>query len=252
MSRNLPGARLGLFLCAALLAGTAHAQQPTGAPAPRQAQADLPTPSLRAVRATGPIRVDGRLDDAAWSTAEPAADFVQRAPSYGSPASQRTEVRVVYDEAALYVAARMFDSSPDSIAAPLIRRDGSIYSDWIEVLVDSYNDQRTGFRFIVNPRGVKRDIYQSNDANEDISWDAVWEVETLVDSLGWTAEFRIPFTQLRFARGAASSERTWGVNFGRIIARKDEFSYWSPIPQNYVGLVSRSGQLTGLTGIGTP
>ena len=244
--------RLALPLCGALAAGAAAAQQPAR-PAPTPA-AELRTPVLQASRAAGGIRVDGRLDDAAWAAAETASDFVQNRPTPGAPASQRTEVRVVYDDDALYVGARMFDDRPDSIAAPLARRDvtSGLYSDFFDVLVDSYHDRRTGFRFTVNPRGVRRDVYHSNDANEDASWDPVYEVATAVDSAGWTAEFRIPLSQLRFPRAAAGAERTWGVNFSRTLARRDEVAHWSELPPNYTGLVSRAGDLRGLVGIGTP
>jgi hypothetical protein len=251
MHRRPASLWLALPLCGALAATGAAAQ--TGRPAPAPT-AGLRTPVLQAARASAGIRVDGRLDDDAWAQADTATGFVQQRPSPGAAASQRTEVRVLYDDAALYVAARMHDDRADSIAAPLARRDvtGGLYSDWFDVLVDSYHDRRTGFRFAVNPRGVRRDVYHSNDANEDASWDPVWEVATSVDSAGWTAEFRIPLSQLRFPRAAAGAERTWGVNFSRTLARRDEVAFWSEVPPNYTGLVSRAGDLRGLVGIGTP
>jgi hypothetical protein len=231
----------------------AHAAS-AGAQSPAPAREELRTPTLQAARAASAVRVDGRLDDAAWAAAETAGGFVQLAPVPGAPASQRTEVRVLYDDVALYVGARMHDDRPDSIAAPLARRDAftGVYSDWFDVLVDSYHDRRTGFRFAVNPRGVRRDVYHSDDANEDATWDAVWEVATAVDSAGWTAEFRIPLSQLRFPRVDATAERTWGINFSRTVARRGETSHWSQVPPNYTGLVSRAGLLRGLVGIGTP
>ncbi len=251
MPRRLTIFRLGLPLCGALVTAPALAQSDRPA---QPSVAELRTPSLAAVRAVGPIRVDGRLDDAAWANAEVATDFVQTTPNPRAPASQRTEVRVLYDDGALYVGARMHDDRPDSIAGALARRDptGRVYSDWFDVLVDSYHDRRTGFRFGVNPRGVRRDVYHSNDANEDASWDPVWEVATSVDSAGWTAEFRIPLSQLRFTRMAEGAERSWGVNFTRAIARRDEVAYWSEIPPNYTGFVSRAGELRGLVGLGAP
>jgi hypothetical protein len=208
--------------------------------------------SLRAARAAG-VRVDGRLDEAAWAAAEVAGGFVQQRPREGAPASQPTQVRVLYDDQAVYVGARMADAHPDSIAAQLARRDASgIYSDWFHVVIDSYHDRRTGFRFAVNPLGVQKDVMHSNDGNEDVSWDAVWEVATSRDSAGWTAEFRIPLSQLRFGRGTAGQERVWGINFLRDIARVDERSYWSAVPANYPGFMSRAGDLAGLAGIATP
>ena len=133
--------------------------------------------SLRTVsasRLSGDVRIDGRLDDASWMRADSTGGFVQSWPSAGSPATERTVVRVLYDDNALYVAIRAYDAHPDSIAAQLARRDATgIYSDWLHLMVDSYHDRRTAFRFSVNPRGVKKDVYMSNDSQEDLSWDAV-------------------------------------------------------------------------------
>jgi hypothetical protein len=208
--------------------------------------------ALRVGAATQAPSIDGRLDDAAWQQAEVATGFVQMEPTPGAPASQRTEARVLYTETAVYVAMRMFDSAPDSIVGQLARRDAPrLYSDWAHVVIDSYNDRRTAFRFSVNPRGVKRDVFHFNDSREDGSWDAVWDVATRVDSLGWTAEFRIPLSQLRFnSKGGA--EQTWGVNFGREIARLEERSYWSPVQPNSGRFVSFAGELRGLEGLRSP
>jgi hypothetical protein len=195
--------------------------------------------------------VDGRLDDAVWAAAAVGSDFVQQRPQSGAPASQRTEVRIAYDAAAVYVAVRAYDTAPDSIAAQLGRRDATgLYSDWVHVVFDSYFDRRTGYRFMVNPRGVKRDVFHFNDGAEDGTWDAVWEVATTVDSLGWTAEFRIPFSQLRYK--PTEGEQRWGLNVIRDLARKDERSYWSPMPQGQPGFSSRFGTLTGLHGLRSP
>jgi Domain of unknown function (DUF5916)/Carbohydrate family 9 binding domain-like len=195
--------------------------------------------------------IDGRLDDAVWTTAPVAGDFVQQRPTFGQPASQRTEARIVYDAEAVYVGVRAFDSAPDSIASQLGRRDATgLVSDWVQVIFDSYHDRRTGFRFGVTPRGVKRDVFHFDDGNEDGTWDAVWTVETTIDSLGWTAEFRIPFSQLRFRTGAG--EQTWGLNILRDIARKEERSWWSPMRPDQSGFTSRFGTLTGIRDLGSP
>ena len=107
----------------------------------------------------------------------------------------------------------MYDSHPDSIVAQLARRDASgIYSDWVHLIIDSYHDRRTAFRFTTNPRGVKKDVYTSNDFNEDTNWDAVWEVATRIDSLGWVAEYRIPLSQLRFGGETRGQDRVWGFH----------------------------------------
>ena len=195
--------------------------------------------------------VDGRLNDAVWAAAPVSGDFVQQRPNPGSAASQRTEVRIAYDDDAVYVAVRAFDTATDSIAAQMGRRDASgIYSDWVQVIFDSYHDRRTGYRFAVSPRGVKKDVFHYDDGPEDVTWDAVWQAATTTDAEGWTAEFRIPFSQLRFRTGAA--EQTWGLNVIRDIARKEERSYWSPMPPDQPGFASKFGTLTGMRGLRSP
>jgi hypothetical protein len=215
------------------------------------ARADSATggaPTLRAAPLEGSIVIDGRMDEPAWESAPRATGFVQRAPDPGAPATERTEVRVLYGRDALYVAARLY-GSPDSIAAQLARRDASgIYSDWFTLLLDSDDDNRTAFAFGVNPREVKRDYVLAENGVRDLSWDAVWEARTRVDSLGWTAELRIPLSQLRFTPGAAA----WGVNFQREIARREETAFWAPIPPDAPGFVSRFGTLTGLSALNSP
>jgi hypothetical protein len=252
--------RTSIFLTAAALliaAGDSRAQQRDNADTVRALDTvatDYTRRTLTATRIAGarPV-IDGRLDDAAWQHAAIGTGFVQLAPDAGAPASERTEIRVLYDDAALYVAARMYDSSPDSIVAQLARRDQEVYSDWIYVAIDSYFDRRTAFTFGVNPRGVKIDLILYDDTRSDGSWDAVWDVATQIDSLGWTAEFRIPFSQLRFSTAAADEdERTWGVNFLRKIARRNEESFWSPMRRDVNALVSVFGELRGLSGLQPP
>lgn len=197
----------------------------------------------RATRLNGELRMDGRLDESAWGGAEPMTDFVQRQPRPGAAASERTEVRILYDDEAIYVGFRLYDGAPDSIVALTARRDGAPYSDWAYVMLDSHGDRRNAFVFAVNPAGVKKDYLITNDINEDIGWDAVWDVATTVDSAGWTAEFRIPLSQLRFNTTGGE----WGLNLQRRIARRNEWSFWSPTPPNAPGLVSSFGSLEGLT-----
>jgi hypothetical protein len=209
--------------------------------------------TLEAVRleATAPV-IDGRLDDAAWERAAVATDFTQSYPDPGAAATQRTEIRILYGTQHLYVGARMYDTRPDSVAAPLARRDATgLYSDWLHVMVDSRHDRRTAFSFSVNPRSVQRDVYFFDDVREDASWDAVWEGAAQVDSLGWTAELRIPFSQLRFG-GTAYETRTWGLQIMRDIARRGERASWSPWTRTDAGVVSRFGTLTALEGVYPP
>ena len=147
----------------------------TGQPARAAGTTPAAGATLRAVPRVGGIVLDGRLDEQAWAGAPVAGEFTQSYPQPGKPPTDSMNVRVLYDETALFVGIRMYDSSPDSIAAQLARRDASgIYSDWAHIIIDSYHDRRTAFRFTVNPKGVQKDVYTSNDGNEDTNWDAVW------------------------------------------------------------------------------
>lgn len=212
---------------------------------------DTPPPGVaRAVRAQPSApRVDGRFDDPAWANAPVFTGFTQREPHDGQPSAERTEFRVVYTDEALYVAVRAFDSHPDQIAAQLTRRDAGSPSDLLIVTIDSYRDRRTAFDFWVNPVGVKRDLYRSNDTDEDTSWDAVWDVATSRDNEGWAAEYRIPFSQLRFPQG---DHLTFGFNVCRQINRLNELACWKPLPRAASGIVSLFGDLEGLDGIRPP
>ncbi|MBW3534937.1 MAG: carbohydrate binding family 9 domain-containing protein [Gemmatimonadetes bacterium] len=228
----------------------AQEQQVDGGTVERERGASRAAPVLEAVRVTGAEpRIDGALDDAAWATAPVATGFVQFAPDEGAPASEATEARVLYGGDALFVAIRALDSSPSEIAGQLTRRDQGSYSDFVAVVVDSYFDRRTAFHFEVNPVGVKRDIYRFNDTGEDVGWDAVWDVATGIDERGWTAEFRIPYSQLRFEDGDV---QTWGINFVRNIARRDELSAWAPTLRSESAIVSRFGELRGLRDLEPP
>src|SRR5687768_3163207 len=202
---------------------------------------------LSAVRAQGPVRVDGRLDDAAWAAATPGTQFTQLDPAEGQPVSERTEVRVVYDDEALYIGVRLHDSAP--VTTRLGRRDMSMEaSDWLTVILDSYHDHRTAFGFELNPSGVRRDQTRSEESGEDDSWDPVWTGETSVDSGGWTAEMRIPFSQIRFNTAAA---QTWGIQVERQIARKGEFAVFAFTPRSQPGGIPRFGHLSGLQNVRT-
>jgi hypothetical protein len=232
---------------AALLAAAPAAlagQQP--APAAAAGDAHASAPVVGAVRAAGPVRVDGRLDDGAWSAATPATQFTQVAPAEGQPGSERTEVRVLYDDEALYIGVKLHDSGP--VSTRLGRRDMSMEaSDWLTVILDSYHDHRTAFGLELNPSGVRRDQTRG-DRGEDDSWDPVWQAQTSIDSAGWTAEMRIPFSQLRFNTAAT---QTWGIQVERQIARKNEFSVLSFTPPSQPGGIPRFGHLNGLNDVRT-
>ena len=220
----------------------------TTAPAPARAERATATAAM-ATRATVAPTLDGRTDDAAWQDAQIIDQFLQYEPNEGSESRFRTEARVTYDDRNLYVLARMYDPAPDSIVSLLSRRDVRTASEQIKVVIDSYNDNKTGYEFIVNPAGVKRDFSVSNDNNEDASWDGVWDVATKIDSLGWVAEFKIPFSQIRFAPGAA---HTFGLLIARDVARTAERISWPLLSRKVNGYVSQAGTLSGIVGLPTP
>ena len=210
----------------------------------------LVPPAITAVRVDHPPTLDGRLDDPVWALATPVTELIQSDPDEGKPVSEATAVRIVYDADALYVGARLFDSEPRRIARQLGRRDSFTQSDDFVILLDSYHDHRTAFRFDVNPAGVKGDVLTGDEGRFwDNSWDPVWDVATSVDSLGWTAEMRIPFSQLRFSR---AQDQVWGVRLVRIIQRKNEFSLFPFVGKTESGFVSRFAHIVGLRDIPAP
>jgi len=187
---------------------------------------------VSAVETRAPITLDGALDEEVWRTAEPAAEFVQAEPREGQPATELTEVRLVYDRDALYIGVRCFDTAPAGVIINDIRKDFTPgEQDTFEVLLDTFADRRNGFVFAINALGAKSDTQMANEGRDvNTSWDAVWSVATRIDAGGWSAEIRIPFKTLRFERGGA---RPWGANFSRRIRRKNEIDYWSPVPRVY-------------------
>ena len=202
-----------------------------------------------AVRAEQAPAIDGRDADAAWSAAAPITAFRQVDPREDAEPTMRTEARIAYDDAHLYVFVRAFDPHPDSIIVLLSRRDVRTASDQIKVMIDSYHDRRTGFEFAVNPAGVKRDYYIHNDSDENVSWDAVWDAVTQVDSLGWAAEFRIPLSQLRYVPAPSHS---FGVMIMRDLARRNERVSWPLMRRSRNSLASQFGEVSGLVGLGSP
>jgi hypothetical protein len=191
------------------------------------------------------IRVDGHLTEPSWSEAATTGDFQQREPSEGTPATQATDVRVLFDRDAMYVAVRAFDKEPDRVVGLLTRRDDSSPSDWVSVLVDSYYDRRTAYEFGINPAGVKFDRYWYNDNNSDRGWDAVWDAAVTRTADGWHAEFRIPFSQLRFKTGATGTPDAVGFAVVRTLARANETSTWPLLARSASGYVSRSASCAG-------
>jgi hypothetical protein len=216
------------------------------APQPRPSSSEPGRGVVVARRSDSPPVIDGRNDDRVWQHAPRVGDFVQFEPVQGTTPSFRTEFQVAYDDRNLYFHVRAHDPHPDSIMRALSRRDVRGPSDQIKVMIDSYNDRRTGFEFAVNPDGVKRDYAIYNDYDEDASWNGVWHVATVVDSLGWAAEFRIPLSQLRYPDAPT---HTFGVAVWRDIERYTERVSWPVYDRNRVGLVSQFGTLSGLEGL---
>ncbi len=211
-----------------------------------------PLPTTAVVRATrtavAPV-LDGRDDEVVWRSTPAIDQFLEAKPSEGAKPKMRTEARVAYDEHNLYVFVRAFDPHPDSIVSLLSRRDDQTASDEIILMLDPYHDRRTGYEFVVNPAGVKADYAIYNDGDEDVAWDAVWDAATQVDSLGWTAEYRIPLSQLHYS---AKGNLTFGLLVWRTIQRHTESVTWPLYRTSKSGFTSQFGELTGLDGLASP
>src|SRR5688500_525404 len=210
---------------------------------------DVPPKVARAVRVESAPRVDGALDDAAWARAELITDFVQKIPTEGAAPSVATEVRLVYDDVALYVGARLRRSDPSAIRTSITRRDGESDAEVFIVSLDPYLDRQTAYNFSVSSGGVRGDWYLPQDSEtsgREAQFDPIWSARTRVDEEGWTAEMRIPFSQLRFNAGA---EQTWGLQLTRYVADLSERLQWVLIPVSAAGFASRFGRLEGIAGI---
>jgi hypothetical protein len=193
-----------------------------------------------------PPVINGVLDDPAWQSGGWQGDFIQREPYEGQPPTEQTAFKILYDDKNIYVAVKAYDSRPDKIERRMSRRD-AIEGDWVAVDIDSYNDKRTSFGFIVNAAGVKQDLVLSNDGDDsDMNWDPIWYVKTARTAEGWMAEMRIPLSQLRFAN---AESLTWGLQVHRTLFRKEEHSLWQFIPRDASGWVNQFGELNGLNGI---
>ncbi len=210
-------------------------------------------PSSKTVAATRIVgqspRIDGRLDDQAWLLAQPVREFAQQRPLEGADPTERTEVFILYSDAALYIGARLYRRDPSRIPRSVNRRDGFGNAEQFTVVLDSYLDRRTAFGFSVTAAGVKGDYFLSQDdemRGRSSQYDPIWETRASIDSVGWIAEMRIPFSQLRFN---AADEQVWGMNLNRWMPDKNESDRWVVIPQSETGFVSRFGSLRGILGI---
>jgi hypothetical protein len=203
---------------------------------------------ILALRLTDQIELDGKLNESIWATENGFQNFIQLDPTEGAAPTEKTVLLVAYDDNALYIGARMYDSAPDSIVARLARRDEWITSDHVTIYLDPYYDKRSGYFFTLNAAGTLIDGVLYNDSWDDESWDGVWEGKVNMDKEGWTAEMRIPFSQMRFSNNQVN---IWGINFRRNIARKNELDYLVFIPKNESGFVSHFAELKGMQRIST-
>lgn len=237
--RPLPSARraLGTALIAAAAAG--------GWPV----QAFAAPPVARAERIKGDLRIDGILDEPDWRAAPSIGDLTQRFPAEGEPATQPSEIRILFDEERLIIGARLMDREPDRLVARVMKEDGPLYrDDSFAVFLDPFMDRRNGYFFETNPLGARTDALIFDEGrNNSFDWDGVWRVGTKITRSGWTLEMEIPFRTLHFDPDRIDA---WGIQFRRLIRRNAEDAWWSPIPRNEdEWRISRAGTLQGLSGI---
>jgi hypothetical protein len=261
MKTLLPFGLLGAALLALPAMSAAqvaeHKHETPAAPVRAAAvQSSRERPAVRAVLATDAPKIDGTLDEAVWQSANVIDTFVQQEPNEGQPATDRTEVRILYDSGHLYIGIHAYAN--EAVTATEMRRDADrlFDEDNFQVILDTFNDSRNGYMFLTTPLGAKleQQIFDEGEgggrgttANVNRNWDGVWDAAARVVTDGWTAEMSIPVTSVRFA---PSDEQTWGVNFERHIRRKNESALWSPIPKAYtLTRVSQAGQLQGLRGL---
>jgi hypothetical protein len=193
--------------------------------------------------ASGSIQLDGKLEEGAWQQVEAGTDFTEYQPADGTPPTFQTAFRIVYDDQFLYIGYRAYDTAPDSIVERMGRRD-EFPGDWVEINIDSYHDLRSAFSFTLSCSGVRGDEFISNNGNNwDTNWNPIWDGKTNIDKEGWTAEVKIPFSQLRYNK---DPEQVWGFQVQRVLFRKNERSTFQHIPQNGSGWVSRFAELHGL------
>lgn len=248
----IAGRTVGLVF--GLLLTSVGAMAQTSAAPSDQSAAETPAPkrSLEAVRLTQAIRLDGDLNEAEWQRAPVTSDFVETRPHPGLPERHKTEVRILYDDAALYVGAIMHDVAPDSILRELAKRDNFATSDFFGVFIDPYRDGLNGYGFFVTPSGVQMDARYSNGGDndgEDFSWNAVWDARAALRGTDWVVEMRLPYSAIRFA---AAPEQTWGVNFMRQRKSTNQGLFWNQVKPKVNGFVNQWGLLTGLHDLRPP
>lgn len=212
-----------------------------------------------ASRITQGIKIDGELDEAAWTATVPAGDFIQNTPIPGKPATLRSEVWVLYDNTAMYIGAKLHDARPDSILREMTERDNIGNTDWFAVIIDAYRDGNNGVGFGVTASGIQYDTKFSAAAggggfggvlySGESSWDAVWDSEAKFTDDGWVVEMKIPYSAIRFPN---AEQQVWNVNFVREVRRKREISYWNEVNPNISGYLNQSGSIGGIANIESP
>ena len=242
--------RFLLIVWLGLLAGAARCQElPLTAAAATNAAISAPKRQLQATRISTPLKLDGLLDEAVWQTAPVATKFFELEPTPGRPEKHPTEVRILYDDNAIYVGAIMHDVAQDSIFRELSNRDNIGNSDWFGVYLDTYNDHLNAYEFIVSSGGVQLDARQSPANGEDSNWNAVWDSRTTLRGTDWVAEIRIPYSAIRFSK---ATEQVWGLNFGRQRRSSRQKFFWNEIKPAVSGFVNQWGELTGLRDLKPP
>ena len=212
--------------------------------------------AIQAVKTTQAPKIDGNLDDAAWAAAPVLTDFIQNFPTFGLPASKKTEVKIIYDNTAIYIGAYLYDD-PSLIRKQITARDGEGQSDvdYFSVFFDTYNDHQNGFQFLVTSANVQTDARLSPSSGGnfnsfgDKTWDAVWDSKVIMKPDGWVVEMRIPYISLRFAK---KDMQNWGLQMLRFFRRNNESSYWSPVDPKVNGFVNQFGELNELKNILPP
>src|SRR5205823_2967530 len=219
--------------------------QATPSPSPTLSQDGKAPRRVHVIPTTDPIKIDGLLDEPAWLLALPATDFLQQQPNEGAPASERTEVRVLFDDKNIYIGIRAFDSDAKHINARELVRDADFSNDDIvSIVLDTYHDRRNGFRFVVNPLGTQQDALITDEGRDiNVTWNGSWISAGRIDDKGYTVEIEIPLTTLRFKEGIEA----WGLNISRVIRRKNEENLWTSWQRSFgLARVSRAGELTGV------
>ena len=241
--------RYYLFLLSLLLSAGHALAQTKPAAAPATPTTAVPKRQLQALRITEAIKLDADLSEPAWQQAPLAGQFIEQRPTPGRPERHPTEVRVLYDDAALYVGAVLHDVSPDSVARELSQRDDINNSDFFGVFLDTYHDQLNGYGFLVTAGGVQVDARYSPAGGEDFNWNAVWESQTALRGTDWVVELRIPYSAIRFSQAA---EQLWGLNFMRQRRFSNQQFFWNAVQPETDGFVNQWGELRGVRDIKPP